>query len=241
MIESGSNRDAAAAPTDRGDEDGEPDTRMHRSRLGHTESDNSAGDMPRRDRLHSMTDFVSLPPDLPVPVDDGAAKHLTGLEVPDLTFDSTQGPLALVGSSLWTILYVYPRTGGPGIELPDDWDLIPGARGCTPQSCAFRDHFAELAQLGAAVRGVGSQPLEEQLEFAERMHIPFPLINDTDMRLAADPLRLPVYRELGLYKRLTLAIRAGRIEKVWYPVFPPDRNAFDVVSFLRTVATGAAK
>lgn len=160
------------------------------------------------------------------------------MKVPELTFDSTQGPLELVGRSPWTILYVYPRTGGPGVELPDDWDLIPGARGCTPQSCAFRDHFAELAELGADVRGVGSQPLAEQIEFVERMHMPFPLINDAHMRLAGAPLNLPVHQEFGLYKRLTLAIRAGRIEEVWYPVFPPDRNALEVVTFLTTVGAG---
>ena len=179
-----------------------------------------------------MSDYSSLPPDLPVPEDDGAAAHLVGMSVAGIELESTHGRMSLSGSTPWTIVYVYPRTGGPGITLPDDWDLIPGARGCTPQSCAFRDHAGELTTLGASIRGLSAQSPSEQAEFAERMHIPFPLLNDQQMTLAGDPLRLPTYEELGLYKRLTMAIRSGVIEHVWYPVFPPDRNAADVLSFL---------
>ncbi len=179
-----------------------------------------------------MTDLSSLPPDLPVPTDDGAADHLGGVSVRGIELAGTHGAMSLVADTPWTVLYVYPRTGGPGIVLPDDWDLIPGARGCTPQSCSFRDHHDELAALGASVRGISAQPFSEQREFAARMHIPFPLLNDHEMTLAEAPLSLPVYSELGLYKRLTMAISNGVIRKLWYPVFPPDRNAADVVAFL---------
>ncbi len=184
-----------------------------------------------------MTDLTSLPSDLPVPIDDGAADHLVGLSVVGLELNGTHGVMSLVAETPWTVLYVYPRTGGPAVALPDGWDRIPGARGCTPQSCAFRDHHQELASLGASVRGISAQPLSEQQEFAERMHIPFPLLNDEALTLAHEPLELPNYPELRLYKRLTVAIFAGAIQKAWYPVFPPDRNADDVVSYL--TETGA--
>lgn len=135
----------------------------------------------------------------------------------------------------WLVLYAYPRTGGPGVELPDDWDLIPGARGCTPQACAFRDHQEELASLDATVWGVSAQPVEEQSSFAARMHIPFPLLNDSNLQLAGPPLRLPTFDagSTTLYKRLTLIVERGTVRKVFYPVFPPDANAAEVVRFLR--------
>lgn len=179
-----------------------------------------------------MSDFTFLPDDLPVPHDDGAADHLEGVRLPSLEMDSTHGRQRLIADTPWTILYVYPRTGGPGVDLPDGWDLIPGARGCTPQGCAFRDHAAELAGHGAAIRGLSAQSFAEQRRFSERMHIPFPLMNDSGLLLAGEPLRLPTYPELGLYKRLTMAIRAGVVRRVWYPVFPPDQNATDVLSYL---------
>ncbi len=182
-----------------------------------------------------MADLAALPPDLPVPVGDGACDHLAGMELPDLELPSTHGPQRLRGvSTRWLVLYVYPRTGGPGIDLPEDWDLIPGARGCTPQSCEFRDHHAELAALAATVWGLSAQPAAEQREFAARMHIPFPLLNDEGLRLAGEPLRLPTFTAAGmtLYRRVTLIARAGVVEHVLYPVFPPDRNAADVVSWL---------
>jgi peroxiredoxin len=172
-----------------------------------------------------------LPPNLPVPEDDGAADHLAGLELPSLVLDSSQGP---VDVSQFEVLYVYPRSGKPGVPPPDGWDEFPGARGCTPQSCAFRDHAAELAQLGARVAGLSAQPLEDQVEFAQRNHMPYPVIADPQLLLHA-ALRLPLMEIAGmtLYKRITLVSRERRIAKVFYPVFPPDRNATDVVAWLR--------
>jgi peroxiredoxin len=131
------------------------------------------------------------------------------------------------------VLYVYPATGTPGVPMPEGWDDIPGARGCTPQNCAFRDHEAELTELGATVHGLSAQPLEEQREFAERESMPYPLLNDADLVLA-DGLGLPTFEVEGrrLYKRLTLVARGGRIEKVIYPVFPPGSDAAEVVAWL---------
>lgn len=183
-------------------------------------------------------DFQSLPPDLPVPQDDGGADHLVGMELPRLVLPSTLGgtlDLAHTSAEVATlVLYVYPRTGVPGEPSHDGWDAIPGARGCTPQSCAFRDHAGELAALGARVVGLSAQPIAEQQEFAAREHIPFALLADPDLRLA-DALKLPTFQAGGmrLYKRITLIADAGTIAKVFYPVFPPDRNAADVVAWLR--------
>jgi peroxiredoxin len=176
-----------------------------------------------------------LPPGLPVPEDDGAADHLPGRELPALTLASTAGAIDLRGAAAGTlVLYIYPRTGRPGVPPPDGWDATPGARGCTPQSCAFRDHRAELAELGADVVGMSAQTLADQEEFAEREHIPYPVVSDPDLRLAA-ALDLPTFAIAGmrLYRRITLIARAGTIEHVFYPVFPPDRNAADVVAWLR--------
>ncbi len=169
-----------------------------------------------------------------MPEDDGAADHLTGTVLPQLVLESSQGP---VDVSRFEVLYVYPRTGKPGEPSLPGWDAIPGARGCTPQSCAFRDHTSELAELGARVAGVSVQALEDQLEFAERNHIPYPVIADPRLRLR-DELRLPTFDVAGhtLYKRLALVSDGGRIVKVFYPVFPPDRNAADVVAWLRARA-----
>jgi peroxiredoxin len=180
----------------------------------------------------------SLPPDLPVPVDDGAAGHLRGLELPRLALPSTLGGMfdlgAVAAEAGTLVLYVYPRTGTPGQPSPDGWDAIPGARGCTPQSCAFRDHAGELAALGATVVGLSAQPAEEQRELAAREQIPFALLSDTELQLA-EGLRLPTFEVAGmrLYKRITLIAVSGTIAKVFYPVFPPDRNAADVVAWLR--------
>ncbi len=177
-------------------------------------------------------DLHTLPPGLPVPEDDGAADHLTGLALPKLTLDSSQGPVDISGLD---VLYVYPRSGKPGEASLPGWDAIPGARGCTPQSCAFRDHAAELEELGAArVAGLSVQPLEDQVEFAARNHMPYPVIADPELRLR-DELGLPTFEVAGhtLYKRLALVAEAGEIVKVFYPVFPPDRNAADVVAWLR--------
>jgi peroxiredoxin len=185
-----------------------------------------------------MPDYHALPPDLPVPADDGAADHLAGRWLPALTLAATTGgtlELADAGAGPGAlVLYVYPRTGTPGRPSPDGWDAIPGARGCTPQSCAFRDHHAELRALGAGVLGLSAQPAEEQAAFAVREHLPFALLSDPELRLA-DALGLPTFEAGGmtLYKRITLVVQDGAIAKAFYPVFPPDRNAADVLAWLR--------
>jgi peroxiredoxin len=179
-----------------------------------------------------------LPPGLPVPEDDGGARHLAGMELPPLRLASTAGELDLREAAAGTlVLYVYPRTGRPGVPLPEGWNETPGARGCTPQSCAFRDHHAELAGLGADVIGMSAQTLADQEDFAAREHIPYPIVSDPELRLAA-ALDLPMFEIAGmrLYRRITLIVRAGRIEHVFYPVFPPDRNAADVVAWLRAIS-----
>ena len=186
-----------------------------------------------------MTDDVyTLPPDLPVPEDDGAADHLLGVMLPQLTLESSQGPVSLreLGSEL-LVLYIYPRAGRPGRPAPAGWDDIPGARGCTPESCAFRDHAAELAALGARLAGLSAQSLDDQVEFAERNHIGYPVIADPERRLGS-ALGLPTFDVDGmtLYKRITLVVEACAIAKVFYPVFPPDANAEEVVGWLRSRA-----
>jgi peroxiredoxin len=185
-------------------------------------------------------DFQTLPGELPVPVDDGAAAHLLGAEVPSLLLPSTLGgavDLADAARGL-VVIYVYPRTGKPGEPLPKGWDEIPGARGCTPQSCAFRDHVRDLEMCGAAVLGVSAQSSADQLEFARREHIPYPLLSDGSLELART-LRLPTFEAAGmrLYRRLTFIARELRIVKVFYPVFPPQQNAADVLSWLSDTAS----
>jgi len=173
-------------------------------------------------------DVYALPANLPVPEDDGAADHLVGLELPDLTLESSRGD---VNVRDFDVLYVYPRSGRPDRPLLPGWDETPGARGCTPQSCAFRDLYGEI---GVRVAGLSAQPLDDQLEFAERNAMPFPVIADPERKLYT-ALRLPTFEIAGftLYKRITLVADAGRIVKVFYPVFPPDANAGDVLAWLR--------
>jgi peroxiredoxin len=186
----------------------------------------------------SVSDPYVLPEDLPVPEDDGAADHLPGAELPDIVLPSSQGA---VNVRDFDVLYVYPRTGRPGQAMLPGWDEIPGARGCTPQSCAFRDHNAELQALGARVAGLSAQPLEDQIEFAERNAMPFPVISDERLDLARDP-GFPTFdvEGLTLYKRLALVAERGTIVKVFYPVFPPDRNAEEVIAWLASSrSTGA--
>ncbi len=183
-------------------------------------------------------DYHALPPDLPVPLDDGAADHLPGMRLPNLTLRATRDgevDVAAVARRAGTlVLYFYPRTGMPGEPSPDGWDAIPGARGCTPQSCAFRDHAGELAAAGAEVVGLSAQSPEEQAAFAAREHVPFALLSDPELRLAA-ALRMPTFEVAGmrLYKRVTLVIEDGAIAQAFYPVFPPDRNAGEVLAWLR--------
>ena len=180
-----------------------------------------------------------LPADLPVPVDDGAADHLVGLELPKIELDSSEGRVDLSElAARLAVLYVYPATGIPGRPSPDGWDAIPGARGCTPQSCAFRDHAGELGEFGARVAGLSAQSLEQQIEFARREHMPFPVVADPEL-LLRDALALPTFEFGGvtLYKRVTLVVEAGRISHCFYPVFPPDRNAKDVVAWLQSRAS----
>jgi peroxiredoxin len=181
-----------------------------------------------------------LPNDLPVPVDDGAADHLRDAVVPPLVLPTTGGEsvdLANVATAGTLVVYVYPQTGVPGRPLPAGWDRIAGARGCTPQSCAFRDSASELDELGATIFGLSAQPLEEQREFAQREHLPYPLLNDSAFRLAEE-LDPPTFEADGVryYRRLTLIATEGRIRRVFYPVFPPQENPADVIAWLRSAA-----
>jgi peroxiredoxin len=172
-------------------------------------------------------DVYSLPANLPVPEDDGAADHLVGLELPDLTLASSQGDVSVRD---FAVVYVYPRSGRPDVPLLPGWDETPGARGCTPQSCAFRDLYPEL---GVPVAGLSAQTIDDQLEFAERNRMPFPVIADPERKLGA-ALALPTFEISGLtlYKRITLVAEDARIVKVFYPVFPPDANAGEVLAWL---------
>jgi peroxiredoxin len=181
------------------------------------------------------TDFFPLPTNLPVPIDDGAAAHLPGLLLPDLDLPSTDGKTVNLAhlDGRW-VIYVYPMTGRPGVPLPSGWDEIPGARGCTPQSCSFRDLYTELQALNVRVVGLSSQTTDYQREARDRLHLPFELLSDTALRLKTE-LQLPTFSAgvMELFKRLTLIVHDRRIEKVFYPVFPPDRNAEEVLAWLR--------
>src|SRR5260370_19495387 len=179
--------------------------------------------------------FYELPSNLPVPVDDGAAKHLAGMRVPAITLTSTAGRqvnLAGLGSER-TVIYCYPRTGAPGQPVPKGWDEIPGARGCTPESCSFRDHYQQLRNLKTQVFGLSTQSTEYQQELVARLHLPFEVLSDADFAFI-NALRLPTFEFDGvrLLKRLTLVLSDGKIEKVFYPVFPPDKHAEEVIAWL---------
>jgi peroxiredoxin len=176
-----------------------------------------------------------LPPDLPVPEDDGAANGVQGRDIPSIGLQSTTGePVDLAFAAEGTLVaYVYPRTGTPGEPPPPGWMETPGAFGCTAENCAFRDHASRLSALGATVVGLSAQPLEEQREFATREGMLYPLLNDSGLALA-DLLGLPTFEIAGmrLYRRLTFIARRKRIEKVFYPVFPPDTHAAEVLAWL---------
>lgn len=179
---------------------------------------------------------LNLPPGIPAPQDDGAARHLAGMALPDLALPATDGTQVNVSKLKGrTVVYIYPRTGVPGVDPPDGWDLIPGARGCTPQSCSFRDHFAELKALGIArVFGLSTQDNAYQREAATRLHLPFPLLSDKKLELTK-ALKLPTFTAAGmtLLKRMVLVVDGDTITKVFYPVFPPDRSAADVIAWTR--------
>jgi peroxiredoxin len=180
--------------------------------------------------------YEQLPADLPVPEDDGAAAHLTGAVMPSITLPATSGEsvdLSRLGPR--TIVYVYPMTGTPGVALPEGWDDVPGARGCTPESMGFRSHYDELTALGAQVFGLSVQTTAEQAEAAERLALPFPLLSDSGLVLA-ERLRLPTFTAADgvvRYKRITLVLNHGRIEHVFYPIFPPNLHAGDVLDWLQ--------
>ena len=183
-----------------------------------------------------MTDLVEVDwSKIPAPQDDGAARHLAGMPVASVPLAATDGSTVDLGALRGrSVVYAYPRTGQPRVASPDNWDLIPGARGCTAQSCSFRDHFAEVKQLGINhLFGLSTQGTEYQREAAERLHLPFPLLSD-DQLLFGRAMELPTFETSGmtLFKRLTLLIRDGEVAHVFYPVFPPDQNSAEVISWL---------
>lgn len=183
-----------------------------------------------------MQSYSTLPANLPVPLDDGACQHLLNAMLPDITLASSEGsPVNLSQLTGWSVIYIYPMTGQPGKALPDGWDSIPGARGCTPQSCAFRDHHTELQQLGARVFGLSTQTTAYQTEAATRLHLPFALLSDAQFTFA-DALHLPTFEVnyQRLIKRITLLVLDGKIAHFMYPVFPPDQNATQVIDWLKT-------
>jgi peroxiredoxin len=184
----------------------------------------------------AMRDLFKLPADLPVPKDNGACNHLLGMHIPNLSLAATVGPQRNVAdiAKTPTVLFFYPRTGRPNEPAPADWDQIPGARGCTPQSCGFRDEFKSFVELGVQVFGVSSQSTAFQQEFAGRTELPYPILSDENFALTNN-LKLPTFTYNGqrLIKRLAIYVNSGRIEKVFYPVFPPDKNAATVLAWLK--------
>ncbi|HEU4345507.1 MAG TPA: peroxiredoxin [Candidatus Binatia bacterium] len=175
-----------------------------------------------------------LPDGLPVPIDDGATDHLTDMMLPSVPLTSTRGSRVDLASLRGrTVVYCYPRTGQPDVDPPKGWDQIPGARGCTPQSCAFRDSYTELQALASEVFGLSTQSTDYQVEAVRRLRLPFALLSDSELILT-HALKLPTFEieSMTLIKRLTLIILDGRIEKVFYPVFPPDKNAAEVIDWL---------
>jgi len=185
--------------------------------------------------MAATRNLLELPSDLPVPVDDGGARHLTGMKLPDFALPATDGrAVNLMRLEGRTVVYVYPRTGEPGKPSPDGWDAIPGARGCTPQSCGFRDHFTEIERLGVAhLYGLSTQDTDYQREAAERLHLPFAILSDLELRLTR-ALKLPTFEVHGmvLLKRMAWIIDDGVMTHVFYPVFPPDKNAEEVIAWL---------
>jgi len=188
-------------------------------------------------------DLFTLPPDLPVPTDDGACAHLVGRAIPALALPATDGRIVnLAELPGRTVIFAYPRTGEPGKDMPDGWDAIPGARGCTPESFGFRDLYGELLGTGAdAIFGLSTQPTAYQQELVARLELPYAVLSDEQFALT-DALTLPTFEiaAMRLLKRLTLIIRGGRIEHVFYPIFPPDRHAAEVLAWLQAIGATAA-
>ena len=187
----------------------------------------------------------ALPDDLPAPADDGAARHLPGLILPPLAFTATDGEqiqLDTVSTGRW-LLFLYPLTGEPGVDVPRGWDQIPGARGCSQEACSFRDNLASLQACGVQrVLGLSTDRSEYQQALVRRLHLPYPMVSDPELSLGR-ALHLPTFEAFGmtLYKRLTLVVDGARIEHVFYPIFPPDRHAEEVLQWLRNHSTATAQ
>ena len=189
-----------------------------------------------------MSSLNELPDNLPVPEDDGACDHLPGAKLPDIALTATDGGMVnLSRRPGTTVVYCYPMTGRPGVPLPEGWDDIPGARGCTPQSCSFRDHHAELSQLGAAVFGLSAQDTDYQREMAERLHLPFAVLSDSGFGFC-DAMGIPTFEAGGmrLIRRVTMIVRDGAVEAFHYPVFPSDSDPEWVLARLAAPAGGPA-
>jgi peroxiredoxin len=183
-----------------------------------------------------MTNINQLPVDLPTPKDDGGASHLVGMSLPNLSLMATSGKkFDLKAIQGWLVIYCYPMTGRPNVALPEGWDQIPGARGCTPQSCSFRDHYKDLQVLGAKVIGLSVQTTEYQKEMADRLHLPFPVVSDVNYQFQK-ALNMPTFVAAGmtLLKRVTLITNNGVIEAVHYPIFPSDSDPAWVIDYLRS-------
>ena len=183
-----------------------------------------------------MTNFNQLPSNLPIPQDDGAADHLFGMHLPSLTLNATTASRFNLGESKGRlVIYCYPMTGQPNVALPEGWDQIPGARGCTPQSCTFRDNFSKLKELGVKnIFGLSTQNIEYQKELADRLHLPYPILSDEKLEFAKK-LKLPLFKVEGmdLIKRITLILKDNEIVKYFYPIFPPTKNVVDVIEYLK--------
>jgi peroxiredoxin len=185
-----------------------------------------------------MTNLNQLPTDLPVPHDDGACNHLVGIALPNIPLVATDGSMVNLSQLPGRLaIYCYPMTGQPNVPLPEGWDQIPGARGCTPQSCAYRDHYQELQALNVNVFGLSVQSTDYQREMATRLHLPFPVLSDALYQFQK-VLNLPTFEAAGmtLLKRVTLIATQGRIEAVHYPIFPSDSDPAWVLNYFQTKA-----
>jgi peroxiredoxin len=182
-----------------------------------------------------MTNLNQLPADLPVPQDDGSTNHLKGMRLPNISLNATNGKAVNLGDIKGKlVIYCYPMTGQPNVDLPNGWDQIPGARGCTPQSCSFRDHYQELQSLGAEVIGLSVQTTEYQKEMVDRLHLPFPVVSDANYQFQK-ALNMPTFVTAGmtLLKRVTLIANNGVIVAVHYPIFPSDSDPLWAIDYLK--------